>query len=435
MIAFGNYILDEQIGSGVSSRVFKCRRNDGTGPFAIKILSQCSGDSDQETERFIREIKTLIMLNHSNVIRILDYGKTDDSLFFVSEFVHGDQLSRVIRQYTWIPEEKAAIILGQLCEALAVVHSKNIVHRDLKPANILVTGKGIVKLIDFGICKDFSDLSLSSPGGIMGTISYMAPEQIEGCQVDARSDIFSLGVILYEMLFGANLLDARSPSEYREMIQKGMHLKAVLTSPSLSSGIKELLCKMLAVNPTDRYSDTRKILRDLKSALDRRQTPKSIIDFVKTLPFFADLTPSEINEVAGISRIRDFSKGETIVEEGTLGRELFFIMRGELEVIKRVPSGDASNQQLALLEEKMIFGEISFFEENMPMRSASVMAMGDGRVITLTYQALKDIEHRFPELMGKVYKAVTKILINRLKLTSERLAFTRLTLKNFSTLI
>jgi serine/threonine protein kinase len=186
--------------------VYKARQRQLDRIVAVKLLPPSVGDEPAFAERFTREAQALARLNHSNIVQVYDFGRTEEYFYFVMEYVDGVNLRALIRDHKLDPEA-ALRIVPQICEALQFAHDEGIVHRDIKPENILVDKKGRVKIADFGLAKllgrSVDDLSLTGTGQLMGTLGYMAPEQLQQAhKVDHRADIYSLGVVFYEMLTG-----------------------------------------------------------------------------------------------------------------------------------------------------------------------------------------------------------------------------------------
>jgi tRNA A-37 threonylcarbamoyl transferase component Bud32 len=204
--AFPQFELLELLGRGGMGEVYKARQKKLGRLVAIKILPEPFGKSDEYTERFLREARSLALLNHPNIVTIYDFGDADGLCYFVMEYIDGVDLRRMIEAHTLTPAE-ALRIVPQICDALQFAHDAGVVHRDIKPANILIDKKGRVKIADFGLAKIVSkearDFTLTGAGEVMGTAEYMAPEQRRSSQaVDHRADIYSLGVVFYEMLTG-----------------------------------------------------------------------------------------------------------------------------------------------------------------------------------------------------------------------------------------
>jgi len=196
----------ELLGKGGMGAVYKARQPGLDRLVAIKILPAEIGHDPAFAERFAREARALARLNHPNIVAIYDFGQTDGLYFFVMEYVDGVNLRQAMQAGRVMPQSALAIV-PQICDALQFAHDEGIVHRDIKPENILIDKRGRVKIADFGLAKllglDQADHALTQTRQVMGTLRYMAPEQMEGShEVDHRADIYSLGVVFYELLTG-----------------------------------------------------------------------------------------------------------------------------------------------------------------------------------------------------------------------------------------
>ncbi|HVJ16854.1 MAG TPA: protein kinase [Polyangiaceae bacterium] len=221
----GRYHVTSVLGEGGMGVVYLAeqRMGDGVRKVAIKTLHRDLSSDPSLVARFQRECSTVVSLEHPNTIRLYDFGATaDGTLYMAMEFVAGRPLSGLIEEGA-LPAERAVNILRQLCGALGEAHARGIVHRDLKPENVLLSQHGgepdFVKLLDFGIARTMdatgsSKEKLTQPGMVLGTPQYMSPEQFSGKEVDARSDVYSLGVMTYEMLTGRLPFAAESPVEW-----------------------------------------------------------------------------------------------------------------------------------------------------------------------------------------------------------------------------
>jgi len=213
---FGPYEIVSAIGAGGMGEVFRARDPRLGRDVAIKVLPEAfAADPDRRT-RFEREAQTVASLSHPNVISVFDTGVEAGRVYLVMELLSGDSLREQLKQGPIVPR-KAIDIAVQIARGLAAAHDKGLVHRDLKPENIFLQPDGHVKILDFGLARGFTpDASgatqtggITDPGLVMGTVGYMAPEQIRGHAVDARTDLFALGAVLYEMLAGHGRSSAR----------------------------------------------------------------------------------------------------------------------------------------------------------------------------------------------------------------------------------
>src|SRR5947209_8684061 len=214
----GNYEIVDKLGEGGMGQVWRARDARLSRSVAIKILPPDVAGDPVRRQRFEQEARALGALNHPNIVAVYDIGQSDGQAYIVSELVEGESLRALIERGP-VTGRKLLDIATQTADAVAAAHALGIVHRDLKPENIMLARDGRVKVLDFGLAKqnapqtteETATIALSQPGMVMGTVGYMSPEQVRGEAVDARSDIFSFGAILYEMLSGHRAFAGATP--------------------------------------------------------------------------------------------------------------------------------------------------------------------------------------------------------------------------------
>ncbi|HTS02747.1 MAG TPA: serine/threonine-protein kinase, partial [Thermoanaerobaculia bacterium] len=198
----GKYTIEEKVGVGGFGTVYK-----GRDPFIKRAVAikTCQSDEEEIRKRFFREAEFAGNLHHRNITTIYDFGVTDDGTpYIVQEFLTGDDLDKLVKKREPMTLKRKLAILVDVCEGLGYAHTSGIIHRDIKPSNVRILEDGTVKLMDFGIAKSMvSPSTLTQTGITLGTASYLAPEQIRGEALDPRTDIFSLGVLAYELVTGA----------------------------------------------------------------------------------------------------------------------------------------------------------------------------------------------------------------------------------------
>jgi len=207
----GRYELLEKIGEGGMAVVYKAKDNLLNRFIAVKILRPEFTKDKSFVENFKRESQSAAGLSHPNIVGVYDVGKEGNINHIVMELVDGRPLSEIIAEEAPMDYKKVIDITKQLASALKVAHNNSIIHRDVKPHNVLVTKDGVAKLADFGIAKAVNDATLSTNNAIIGSVHYFSPEQARGNYVDERSDIYSLGIVMYEMVTGKVPFDADNP--------------------------------------------------------------------------------------------------------------------------------------------------------------------------------------------------------------------------------
>nr|WP_167548702.1 serine/threonine-protein kinase [Corallococcus exiguus] len=229
---------------------------------AIKELLP-EGQRDQEAlSRFRREALALAAFRHQNIVTLYDLVDKNDSLFMVMEYVDGPTLHGLIKDGP-LPPDVAAVIGARIASALDHAHFRRIIHRDLKPANVMLTKSGEVKLMDFGIAKDVSLEALTQQGMAVGTPSYMSPEQVTGAPIDARTDIFSLGVLLYEALSGTRPFVGKTAGEVFARIRDGKFTPLQKVAPNVPPPLARIVKRALSVKPEARFPDAAAMRREL----------------------------------------------------------------------------------------------------------------------------------------------------------------------------
>jgi eukaryotic-like serine/threonine-protein kinase len=263
------YALVEALGSGGMARVYLAHDSVLERDVALKVLREHYADDEEFVERFRREAIHAASLNHPNVVQIYDQGRAEDGTYFMAmEYVPGGTLKeRIIKGGPLDPHE-AAGIASQVAEALAVAHQRGIVHRDIKPQNVLLTTSGEAKVADFGIARAVSASTMTEANLVLGTAAYMSPEQVGGERVGPQSDLYSLGVVLYEMLTGALPHRGDDPiaTAMKHLNQPAPHPRDA--NSAVSEELDALSAKLLAKDPQERYSGAAALAEDLRRIRD-----------------------------------------------------------------------------------------------------------------------------------------------------------------------
>lgn len=264
------YQIDEMIGAGGMGAVFCATHLTQHFKVALKVISPDLATTDVFMKRFQREAKVGWVLSHPNIIKVLEYGKTDDNLLFmVMEFFEGEPLNKYLKTHGRLDAIDALAILKPLCEALDLAHKRNILHRDLKPANILINKDKVIKLVDFGIVKlmqadsEISEASnLTAMGETFGTPHYMSPEQLLGGVLGPPTDIYSVGVIAYEMITGVLPI---ATNDFQQLFVRKLKKDPFPLSKQYSfipKEFDEVIHKALMTDPEERYQTVNDFIKD-----------------------------------------------------------------------------------------------------------------------------------------------------------------------------
>lgn len=282
VIEFGEYSLEERIGLGGMAEVWKARRQGVEGfekRVAIKKILPQPAENQDFVDMFIDEAKLAAQLNHKNITHIYDLGKVDDDYFIAMEYVEGQNLRHLLdagrKRDKPLPAGLALYIASRIADALDYAHrSKDfnntelgLVHRDVSPQNVLISYEGDIKLCDFGIAKAVSKISTTQMGALKGKLQYMSPEQAWGRPIDPRSDIFSTGTLLFEMLTGERLFTGESELAVLEAVRECETPERVIQDPAIPSRVKGLLLKALAKETDERYETAGELLGGLEELL------------------------------------------------------------------------------------------------------------------------------------------------------------------------
>jgi beta-lactam-binding protein with PASTA domain/tRNA A-37 threonylcarbamoyl transferase component Bud32 len=293
----GRYHIVERIAAGGMGEVFRARDAVLSREVAIKVLHRSLASDQAFVERFRREARAAATLNHPNIVTVYDWGAVDGIYFMVMEYVHGRSVRELLNATGRLAPAQAAEIVRQALLALEHAHARGIVHRDLKPENILVTPEGLVKLTDLGLARAFADGRTTRAGVVSGTVQYLAPEQIRGEPADPRSDLYSLGILTFELLTGRLPFTGETP-----MAIAYQHLSGRVPRPS--SLVPEVGPELdgFVASATDRDRELRPesarvMRRDLESIAERLPVSRPLAACVQDLPTVLGSTePTEIVE-------------------------------------------------------------------------------------------------------------------------------------------
>src|SRR5437764_391766 len=277
----GNYKIEQKLGEGGMGAVFRGVDMMLEREVAIKFLRPELSSQPQVVERFRSEAVTLAKLNHPNIATLYNFMRQGDSFFMVLEFVRGVTLDHVIQQRGALPSDQAIPLFCQVLDGIQHAHDFGIIHRDIKPANMMLTDKGNLKVLDFGIARILRTARMTRQGNIIGTIEYMSPEQVRGFETDARSDIYSLGMLLYEMLTGRCPFDMQNEFELMKAQIEQFPLPPRQLNPAIPEVVEQAIWRSIQKDPAQRFqsaSEFRTFLLNAGFAATGRIEPLAVGD-------------------------------------------------------------------------------------------------------------------------------------------------------------
>lgn len=256
----GRYALESVRGRGGMGTVYRARDGSLDLTVAVKVLSRRLSADPAGRKRFLREARTMAKLRHPNVCPVIDAGESEDGLpFLVMPYLEGTTLSKRLRAGP-LPLEEAVDWLRQTCDGLGAIHRARLVHRDLSPSNLIRTSEGTIRILDFGLSR-IANATLSTKSRALGTLPYMAPEQLTDEKVDFRADIWSLGAIFYEMVAGERPFTGASIPEIHTAILEVEPRPLIDVAPTVSLPLSDAIARALAKSPKDRLASTHDLIR------------------------------------------------------------------------------------------------------------------------------------------------------------------------------
>jgi len=263
------YTVVRLLGIGGMGAVYRVRDRELDRDAALKLIRSDIAENAEALERFKREIQLSSKITHRNVLRVYDLGESDGIKFLTMEYVDGEDLGSLVKREGRLPLARALDVLRQVCEGLQAAHEAGVIHRDLKPQNIMLDRSGGVYLTDFGLAKSLEQSGMTQTGTLLGTPFYMSPEQVRGAEVDRRSDIYSLGIILYQMVTGSLPYTGDTPYEVMSQRLHRLPRPVVELNPEAPAYLRKIIERCLAVDPSLRYGSAAEVLADLQGGTFR----------------------------------------------------------------------------------------------------------------------------------------------------------------------
>jgi len=277
----GNWVIFKEIGRGGMGMVYLAREEIGGRQAAIKVLAAELSQDPGFRQRFQREMEILATLSHPGIVKFYESGHENGVYFYAMEYVDGQSLDDILQKQGRLPWLEVLDLAQQVAPALRHVHDHGVIHRDIKPSNLLRTPDGQIKVTDFGIAKMFAATHLTATGGVVGTAEYLSPEQAGGKTVGKRSDLYSLGVVMYHLVVGKPPFDGKTMVDLLHKHIYGQFDPPKRYVPEIPYEVDEVICQLMAKDPADRPADALvlgKQLEKIRRKLDKKGNPTSIAE-------------------------------------------------------------------------------------------------------------------------------------------------------------
>jgi serine/threonine protein kinase len=419
--AIGKYVVEREIGRGASSTVYL-----GYDPFhrrqvAIKqIHAHLLTDPDQLARyrrHLHKEAAVSGKLNHPHIVRLLDADVDADPPYLVLEYVDGQSLSSFTSVERALSVPQVLDLAFKCCGALEHANENGLVHRDIKPANLILQSNGVVKVTDFGTALSLS-ADTTQVMGLVGSPSYMSPEQVREQDCTYQSDMFSLAVVVYELLTGRKPFDGETDFATMYKITTVQPSPPSLLRADLPAAVDAVVMQALEKKPEARYSrwsDFADALLSVSRSLPARRAAEregERFAQLRGLSFFSEFHDPALWETLRLARLNTFVRGSVLMREGDPGDSFFVILQGKVTVSRNA-------WKLATLPSGVTLGEMTYLDPDNPARSATAVAGSDVMALEIRNQALRNGSE---ELQASFDKAFIKLLVNRLMETTAQVS-------------
>jgi len=422
----GKYPVERHLGSGATSEVYLCHDTFAKRNVAVKLVSTALFNDPEHgrlyKKLFVTEASLAGKLKHPHICQIYDAVADEAMHYIVMEYVDGGTLERFCSPEHLLPIDKAVEIVFKCTRALEFAHKMGITHRDIKPANILYAGETDVKISDFGAALIASGDSTQISA--IGSPSYMSPQQVKEHPLDHRTDIYSMGVVLYHLLAGRLPFQASNNFSLIYQITNVEPLPPSAYRNQIPQAIDNIVRRAMAKDLEHRYSEWEEFSLDLAavfrgeaaagglSAGGQQFADSDKFETLRALPFFENFSDAELWEVARISAWRHARAGDVIMKEGEHGDYFCLLADGQVKVTKR-------NKLLNLLRAGECFGEMAYLQKGAHVRGADVTVMSDCKIVSVPTEKLAQASdacrHKFD-------RAFMEILVERLSMANIRLS-------------
>lgn len=324
----GRYQIIERIGGGGMALVYKAHDILLNRNIAIKVLRQQFVNDEEFIRRFRREAQSAASLSHPNVVSVYDVGQEDDIHYIVMEYVEGQNLNEIIKERAPLQVDEAIRIASQIADALDHAHHNQIIHRDIKPHNILIGRNGRVKVTDFGIARAVTSTTITQTGSVVGSVHYFSPEHAKGVATGEKSDLYSLGIVLYQMLTGRLPFLGESPISVALKHLQEHFEEPRSVNPMIPQSVENIILKSMRKNPGERYQSAKEMLHDLETCLLPERRMESKLSFIDeededSTRIVPAIKPQVSSSARGGSKLSRDAQGDSDREEAASKRIWF----------------------------------------------------------------------------------------------------------------
>lgn len=417
----GKYVIQAEVGRGATAVVYL-----GEDPFnkrqvAIKLAKIDDSLAEPEQRRFeklfLNEASLAGKLNHPNIVSLYDAVVDEHDRYLVMEYVPGGSLKKHCSEATLLPIRQVVLVVFKCCRALDYAYQHGVIHRDIKPANILISDREDIKISDFGTAQ-ISHATQTQLDGFLGSPAYMSPEQINEAPPSIQGDIFSLGVVMYELLAGRLPYQASNSVQMINKILNEPPVPLAQVRPEVPKHLLGIVEKAMSRDPRTRYANWYEMARDLAESFpllekySQEISGAEKLNRLRTLPFFKDFRDTELWEVLRGGSWEKHDRDQSLITEGDLGQSFFVIVSGQVKVLK-------DGRLLNVLTAGDCFGEMAFLSGGAARRSASIYAVSEVELLKIQSATLENMSE---SCQLRFHREFVRTLIERLTWTSTVLA-------------
>ncbi len=417
----GKYLALSELGRGATAVVYLAEDAFNDRKVAVKVANADTGMGEDEAKRFhklfLNEASLVGKLSHPNIVGVFDAVVEGDMRYIVMEYVPGGSLKKFCTETNLLPVRQAVLVIFKCCRALDYAFQNGVIHRDIKSANILLSDRDDIKISDFGTAQ-ISHSTQTQIDGFVGSPAYMSPEQINEESPSVQTDIYSLGVVMYELLAGRLPFVATNSVAMINKILNEDPTPLKTLRPELPQPLIQIVNRAMAKDPKTRYGSWFEMARDLAETFPQLEkysfeiSSAEKFNALRKLDFFRDFRDVELWEVLRGAMWENHSREQSLLLEGDIGHAFFIIVSGQVKVIK-------DGKLLNVLKEGDCFGEMAYLSGDKARRTASIIAVSEVQLLKIQDVQLEQLSDACQLRFNRQF---LKTLIDRLAWTSNVLA-------------